>query len=126
MGTMFSKPLSEQKLEKIIAVIKERGFPVFDMDMGRDEVAAHETFFLYNEKGRLQATEKRNQYKREFVLMFVTRAKAGIEEMELIEDLRLCGLIFDDMEQDEGRLLDTDDKAEVLTFTFHYPVLYMR
>ena len=58
--------------------------------------------------------------------MFVSRDGKQIDEISLIEPLRDAGLIFDQMDHSEGRLLDTDDKAEVLTFNFHYPVLIDR
>lgn len=126
MTTIISKRLDGKKLEKVVEIIRSVGFPVFDMELGRDEVAENKSFFLYNEKGDIRPTERRNQYKQDFVLMFVSRDGKQIDEISLIEPLRDAGLIFDQMDHSEGRLLDTDDKAEVLTFNFHYPVLIDR
>lgn len=126
MTEIISKRLEGQRLEKVVGIIKEVGFPVFDMELGRDEVAENKTFFLYNEKGDIQPTDRRNQYKQDFILMFVSREGVTIDEIGLIEPLRDAGLIFDSMDHSEGRLLDTDDKAEVLTFNFHSAILVNR
>lgn len=123
MVTILSKP---PKLEKIVDILANRGFPVFDMDMGRDEVEENKTFFIYNEEGNITPTDNRNQLKQEFVVMLVTREGKTIDVVELIEDLRLTGLIFDGTESEEGRLMDTDTKAEVITFNFHKIILLGR
>lgn len=122
MVKILSKPLN---LEKVVGVIKEtvvdKPFEVFDSHIGRDEVAKNPTFFFYNENGGMEPTVHATQYKKDFVLMFVSREGAMLSEIEqfgLIERLRKCGLIFSRTEEDEGKLLDTEEKVEAVTFYF--------
>lgn len=116
MATILSKPLN---LARIVEELEKTGFPVFGIDIGRDEVAEHKSFIVYYDKGDIKPTETRNQYKMDFTVMFVSRVDASIDEIEVIENLRLCGLIFDETNHEEGRYLNTDDIAKAVTFKFH-------
>lgn len=116
MAEIISKPLD---IEKIVEVIRGTGFPCFGLDIGRDEVAAHPSFFLYSDDGGLSPGLHANQYKRSFTLMFVTRDGAVFDDIGLIEQLKDCRLIFDSSEIDKGSLIGTDNQVIATTMNFH-------
>ncbi|QBX15445.1 hypothetical protein Javan187_0009 [Streptococcus phage Javan187] len=60
-----------------------------------------------------------NQYHKQFTLMFITRENRLFNELELIENLKLCRLIFDSSEVENGQLVNTEEKAIVRTYYFH-------
>lgn len=116
MVEIISKPLN---LEKIVTIIKQTGIPCFDMSIGRDEVYENKTFFVYIDDGELMPALHANQYHKQFTLMFITRENRLFNELELIENLKLCRLIFDSSEVENGQLVNTEEKAIVRTYYFH-------
>lgn len=116
MVEVISKPLN---LEKIVTTIKQTGIPCFDMSIGRDEVYENKTFFVYIDDGELMPSLHANQYHKRFTLMFITRENSLFNELELIENLKLCRLIFDSSEVENGQLVNTEEKAIVRTYYFH-------
>ncbi|HEK9985471.1 TPA: hypothetical protein TVE81_001378 [Streptococcus equi subsp. zooepidemicus] len=116
MVEVISKPLN---LEKIVTIIKQTGIPCFDMSIGRDEVYENKTFFVYIDDGELMPALHANQYHKQFTLMFITRENRVFNELELIENLKLCRLIFDSSEVENGQLVNTEEKAIVRTYYFH-------
>ncbi|CRQ98291.1 TPA: hypothetical protein TVW26_001592 [Streptococcus equi subsp. equi] len=116
MVEVISKPLN---LEKIVTIIKQTGIPCFDMSISRDEVYENKTFFVYIDDGELMPALHANQYHKQFTLMFITRENRLFNELELIENLKLCRLIFDSSEVENGQLVNTEEKAIVRTYYFH-------
>lgn len=116
MAEIISKPLD---LGKIVSIIRDTGFPCFGLDMGRDEVSKHPSFFIYSDDGGLSIGNHANQYKRSFTLMFVTREGAIVDDISLIERLKDCRLIFDGSEIDKGNLVNTEEQVTAITMNFH-------
>lgn len=116
MVEILSKPLI---IEKIVSAIRETGFPCFDLDVGRDEVQDNKSFFVYSDDGGLEASTHANQFNKSFIVMFITRENATFNELELIDRLKLCRLIFDSSEVENGQLLNTEESAVVRTYHFH-------
>lgn len=106
-------------LVKIVEAIRSFGYPCFDSDVGRDEVAENPSFFVYMDDGGLEPSTHANQYWKTFVLMFITRENATFDELELIDKMKLCRLIFDRSEIERGSLLNTEEQAIARTLTFH-------
>lgn len=107
-------------LEKTIKVIESvGGYPVFATDIKKDEVDSNESFFIYYDKGPIRKAEGANQYLRDFVLMFVTKEDAEVDEFGMILSLRKCGLRFNNTEYEYGRVANTDKEAKMTTFNFH-------
>lgn len=119
MVKILSKPLDQ---EKVVAAIRgDSEVQVFDTDMGRDEVASHPTFFIYDLEGNLSPTGSGIQYKKAVTVMYVTRegqSLSDIDKVMLIERLKRCGLQFEGTDIDTGSLLGTDDRVVAVTFNF--------
>ena len=111
-------------LSKTIQQIKDiTGYPVFATDMTKYEVANHQTFLIYDEKGDIRKGSNANQYLQDFVLSFVTRENVEVSEFDLIIGLQPCGLIFRETQKEYGRIADTDQEAKMVTFYFHQPLV---
>ncbi|WP_092092114.1 hypothetical protein [Pisciglobus halotolerans] len=107
-------------LEKVIKTIEAvGGYQVFGTDMKKDEVDSNESFFIYYDKGPITKADGSNQYLRDFILMFITKENAEIDEFGLILALQKCRLRFDNTEYDYGRIADTEREARMTTFNFH-------
>lgn len=106
-------------LEKIISTIESVGYPVFAIDLNKDEINKHDSFFVYMDKGNIINGESKTQLLRDFTLMYLSKNNKDIDEIDLILNLRKLGLIFDSMDRDEAKFQDTDQTALVLTFHFH-------
>lgn len=119
MVVVLSKSLD---LEKIVSTIKETGFPCFDMEMSRREVEENKSFFVYSDDGDLVPGANANQFKKSFLLMFVTREGATVDVLELVERLRLCRLLFDGSEVDKGSVSNSDESATATTMRFHHVI----
>ncbi|MGT2911377.1 hypothetical protein ACVR1I_06635 [Streptococcus cameli] len=116
MVEILSKPLD---IERIVKEILSFGYPCFDSDVGRDEVADSPSFFVYMDDGGLEPSTHANQYIKSFILMFISREGATFDELELIEKMKLCRLVFDRSEIERGSLLNTEEQAVARTLTFH-------
>lgn len=114
------KIIDNLKIDKVIEIVEQTGFPIFATDIEKDERDKHSSFFIYTEKGRTTPGEvtKHKQYLREFILSFITKENVEIEEIELTEKLRAAGLIFRYSDTDFGKIRGTDQDAQMHTLTF--------
>lgn len=107
-------------LEKTIGVIESvGGYPVFATDIKKDEADSNESFFIYYDKGPIRKATGANQYLRDFILMFVTKENAEVDEFGMILSLQKCGLRFDNTDYDYGRVANSDAEAKMTTFNLH-------
>lgn len=118
----LNKTLDLEKIKNTIEGIT--GFPVFGTDIQKDELEAHESFFLYYENGPIRKAESgANQFLRDFILMFVTKEAAEIDEFALILELPKCGLRFRNTEYEFGKIANTEQEAKLSTFYFHQALI---
>ena len=118
----MNKTLDLEKIKNTIEGIT--GFPVFGTDIQKDELEAHESFFLYYENGPIRKAESgANQFLRDFILMFVTKEAAEIDEFALILELPKCGLRFRNTEYEFGKIANTEQEAKLSTFYFHQALI---
>ena len=118
----LNKTLDLEKIKNTIEGIT--GFPVFGTDIQKDELEAHESFFLYYENGPIRKAESgANQFLRDFILMFVTKEAVEIDEFALILELPKCGLRFRNTEYEFGKIANTEQEAKLSTFYFHQALI---
>ena len=118
----LSKTLDLEKIKTTVEGIT--GFPVFGTDIQKDELDANESFFLYYEKGPIRKADSgANQFLRDFILMFVTKEDAEIDEFALILELPKCGLRFRNTEYEFGKIASTEQEAKLSTFYFHQALI---
>lgn len=107
------------RLEKAITIIEGTGYPVFGTDIGKDEVEANSSFFIFEDEGNISKAESsKSQYSREFVLSFLTKKGATINPIELIETLKPSGLHFKSSDSAHGKMANTDEEAKMTTLIF--------
>ncbi|WP_024622177.1 hypothetical protein [Metaclostridioides mangenotii] len=96
-------------------------YPVFAMNIRKDEVEKNPSFFIYNDDGEItKATSGINQYKTNFHLSFFTRGQSTLNQIEVIEMCKKHALIFDRTEIDVGKIQDLDVEAKMVTFVLHH------
>lgn len=105
--------------EKLIKVLDSFGFPIFSVDLNKDEINQHSSFFVYNEKGNILPATGSNQYLRDFTLIFMSRENKDIDEIEVIHALTRLGLVFKNSYREEAKLRGTEQSALVITMNFH-------
>lgn len=109
----------------VVAKLKEiTGYPVFKTDITRDEVLSQPSFFVYEDKGDIRQGTNGNQYLVGFVISFITTDDATIDEIDIIQQLRPFGLLFDRTETDSGRIADSENEAKMTTFYFNVPMIH--
>ena len=119
---MANKTLDLEKIKTTVESIT--GFPVFGTDIQKDELDANESFFLYYENGPIRKADSgANQFLRYFILMFVTKEDAEIDEFALILELPMCGLRFRNTEYEFGKVASTEQEAKLSTFYFHQALI---
>lgn len=106
-------------LDRILSSIEETGHPVFAIDLNKDEINAHDSFFVYMDKGNIAHGDDPKQLLREFTLIYLSKNNTDIDEIDLIVKLKRLGLVFNSLERDEAKFKDTEQTALVLTFRFH-------
>ncbi len=112
--------LNRERLAKVVDKIESFGYPVFNIDLNKDEIRDNKSFFVYDENGRVTPGQSRLQYQKEFTLMFISLEDKTIDEIELAENLiRGTGLIFDGSTRDQAKFQETDQLASTITWTFH-------
>lgn len=110
------------RLEKLLTDVTElTTFPVFGIDIGKDEADNNDAFFIYYDKGPIRKDETGN-FQRDFVLMFVSKAGDEIDEFALIEQSPKWGLRFRETEYDYGKIGDTQQIVNTTTFYMHQVV----
>lgn len=99
----------------------ESKYPVFATDIRRDEIEENKSFFIYNDDGDVFKSDSgTNQYQIEFYLSFVTREKAKINKIEIIELFNQHRLFFRNTDTQFGKLEDLDVETSMTTFTFYH------
>lgn len=99
----------------------ESKYPVFATDIRKDEIEENKSFFIYNDDGDVFKSDSgTNQYQVEFYLSFVTREKAKINKIEIIELFNQHRLFFRNTDTQFGKLEDLDVETSMTTFTFYH------
>lgn len=112
--------MSDLNLERIVGKLEAFGYPVFNLDLNKDEWRDNKSFFVYDENGEVRpAGNSRLQYSIEFTLMFITLEYSHVDIIEVVENLAGTGLIFDGAIPETPKLKDTDQIAKAITWTFH-------
>ncbi|MDZ5760774.1 hypothetical protein RAK27_19195 [Carnobacterium maltaromaticum] len=107
------------KTSRCIEVLKEFGFEVFGKDVQKDEIESNKSFFIFDDDGDL-SRESANVYNKAAYVAFVTTDGTTIpDELEIIAKLQTCGLRFDNTENDEGKMKETEQIAKMRTWNFH-------
>ena len=60
MATILSKRLN---IARIVEELEKTGYPVFGIDISRDEVANNKSFIVYYDKGDIKPTDTRKPYR---------------------------------------------------------------
>nr|WP_312214147.1 hypothetical protein [Clostridioides sp.] len=107
-------------LEGLIDKLKKI-YPVFNMDIRKDEVKKNPSFFIYDDDGEMtKATTGITQYKTAFYLAFFTRNGSEINKIKIAELCKQHALFFDRTEKDTGKIANLDTEAKMITFVFHH------
>lgn len=117
--------MADLSLEKIVSRLDAFGYPVFHLDLNKDEWRDNKSFFVYDDNGEVRPGTSRLQYSIDFTLMFITLEDAEINIIEVIENLAGTGLIFDGAVPESPKVKDTDKVAKAITWTFHRVVRVM-
>ncbi len=114
--------IDKLRREKMIEEIEEMtGFPVFGIDVGKDEVESNPSFFICYTNGQIQKGEANFILQRDAVLIFFSE-KEKINEYAIIKKSPSWGLSFDRADYDYGKFGNTQKTYEIVTFYFHRPV----
>ena len=114
-------------LTKIVGRLEDFGYPVFGLDLNKDEIRDNKSFFVYDENGRITPGQSRIQYLIEFTLMFITLEDKVMDEIEIAENvIQGTGLIFDGSVREQAKFQETDQIANTITWTFHRVVMVGR
>ncbi|MBS5596602.1 hypothetical protein [Peptostreptococcus sp.] len=102
-------------------------FPVFATDIRKDEVMANESFFVFDDDGGItRSVSSTNEYRQEFYLSFVTRAKEKIDKFKLIELFDRHKLFFISCNTQVGKIENLDVEISMTTFTFYHRQMMCR
>lgn len=110
-------------LSELIKTLKElTTFPVFKTDITKDETQSNESFFIVEPDGDLSRTGGNGGFSREFLVSFITKEDAVIDDIQLILSVEPHGLIFERTETDYGRMAGTQKEVKMMTFIFSQPL----
>ena len=106
-------------LKRVLEQLEVFGYPIFSLDINKDELLEHKSFFIYDDNTGITPGENRLQYQIGFSLLFITFEEAQIDQIEVALQLSRAGLIFDNSTHNIGKLQDTDQVATTITWQFH-------
>lgn len=110
-------------LSELIKTLKElTDYPVFRTDITKDETQANKSFFIVEPDGDLSRTEGNGGFSREFLVSFITKEDALIDDIQLLLTLERHGLIFERTETDYGRMANTQKEVKMISFIFSQPL----
>lgn len=109
--------------KKFIEIMDGEAYPLFYIDTEKDEFDAHDSFFVYDDDGRIEKAQASMQFLQEFILGFITKDDTKINVLELAERLQKCGLTLSMSDSEVGEVADTGKKAKMTTMTFKHALV---
>lgn len=98
------------------------GFPIFGVDIGKDEIDSNDSFFIFYENGSIRKDTESVNLLRDFILMYITKKAEPIDEYAIISKSNTWGLRFRNTEYDFGKIGDSQEIVHTTTFYFQQVV----
>lgn len=117
---MTNSVLDNKTIGNIVKVLNDTGYEVFDLEIKRDEVEAHDAFFIYTIGNNIRKGER--SYLVDVEIVFLSKKGETINEIELAEKLKRCGLVFNWSNLEVGKIDDTEKSVTLCTLNFHKPL----
>nr|DAV03358.1 MAG TPA: hypothetical protein [Caudoviricetes sp.] len=104
--------------EKIIAALETFNLPVGNKRIYENELDDY-NYFVFRRGGLVESGCGR--YVRKIYISYVFQGEQKISDFEIINKIRKLGLNFNETENDDFQLADTNDWIDMITFTFERP-----